>query len=93
METIGKKIKLFFTSPGYGVVGASSNREKFGNKVLRSYLQNQKIAYPINPNEKMIEGVTCLTKIADLPANVKVFLSSHHLLSLKKSCSKQLKKG
>lgn len=65
-----KKIQQFFTSSAYGVAGASNNRDKFGNKVLRAYLQHNKTAYPINPNEKTVEGVACVAKIADLPGDV-----------------------
>jgi hypothetical protein len=31
-----------FSSPAYAVVGASVNQAKFGNKVLRCYLQHNK---------------------------------------------------
>ncbi len=64
-------IKQFFTSQAYGVVGASTNRNKFGNKVLRVYLQNNKKVYPVNPNEKEIEGVASVNTVADLPNDVK----------------------
>ena len=37
-----KRIEAFFTSDMYGVVGASSNRDKNGNKVLLK--QNKKSA-------------------------------------------------
>lgn len=61
------KIKQFFTSSAYAVIGASNNRQKFGNKVLRCYLQNNKTVYPVNPGEKIVEGLPCITEIADLP--------------------------
>jgi len=64
-------MRQFFTSTAYAVVGASNNRNKFGNKVLRCYLQQNKKVYPVNPHEKMIEGVACVQQIADLPDNVK----------------------
>ena len=66
-----KKIELFFTAPAFAVAGASTNRDKFGNKVLRCYIQNKKIAYPINPNEKKIEGISCFKNVADLPDEVQ----------------------
>lgn len=66
-----QSINKFFTSEAYAVVGASSNREKYGNKVLRVYLQKHKKVYPINPHEKSIEGVDCLPDIKSLPTNVK----------------------
>lgn len=65
-----KEIQLFFTSKAYAVVGASSNPSKFGNKVLRCYMQNKLIVYPINPNEKSILGLTCVEGVSDLPEDV-----------------------
>lgn len=70
MNLTDTKIQQFFTSPAYGVVGASSNRAKFGNKVLRCYLNHNMKAYPINPREKEIEEIACIANIADLPADV-----------------------
>lgn len=66
-----EQIDRFFASPAFGVVGASSARYKYGNKVLRCYLQHGRKAIPVNPNEKEIEGVSCVADIADLPAEVK----------------------
>ena len=63
-------IKQFFTSQEYAVIGSSTNRSKFGNKVLRCYQQHNKIVHPVNPKEKIIEGVSCITKFSDLPGAV-----------------------
>lgn len=49
------------------IVGASKNREKFGNKAVRAYLSKEYLVYPINPNEKTIEGVAAYPSILDLP--------------------------
>ncbi len=68
--TIQDQIQQFLASPTFGVVGASTNRQKYGNKVLRCYLQNGKNAIPVNPNEAEIEGIPCAATISDLPANV-----------------------
>lgn len=64
-------MKEFLTSKAFGVVGASANREKFGNKVLRCYLQNNMKAIPVNPRESEIEGLPCVGTIADLPDDVR----------------------
>jgi len=68
---IREQIDRFLASEAFGVVGASSNRHKFGNKVLRCYQQHDRRAIPVNPNESEIEGVACVAGIADLPADVK----------------------
>lgn len=67
--TIQQQIELFLASPAFGVVGASTNRHKFGNKVLRCYLQHDRKAVPVNPNEAEIEGIPCVATISDLPAD------------------------
>jgi predicted CoA-binding protein len=71
MPTLEKKIEQFLSSPAFGVVGASTNREKYGNKVLRCYLQKGRRAVPVHPREPRIEGVACVRSIAELPAEVK----------------------
>ncbi len=63
-------IDLFMQSSAFAVVGASSNRAKYGNKVLRCYLQQGKTVYPINPHEELIEGLPVLHSVSDLPEEV-----------------------
>lgn len=64
------QIESFLSGETFAVVGASSNREKYGNKVLRSYLQNGKTAYPVHPKEAEIEGVRTVPDLASLPVPV-----------------------
>src|ERR1043166_3209812 len=66
-------IEKFLSSKAFGVAGASNNREKYGNKVLRCYLQNGRKAYPINPREKIIEGLESVASVSDLPDEVESF--------------------
>jgi predicted CoA-binding protein len=66
-----QRIELFLSSPAFGVAGASKNRNKYGNKVLRCYQQNGKTVVPINPRESEIEGVACVATIEELPPEVK----------------------
>jgi uncharacterized protein len=63
-------IARFLESPAYGVVGASPRRHKYGNKVLRCYLQNGRRAIPVNPREDEVEGVSCVASVLDLPDDV-----------------------
>ncbi|HWR93295.1 MAG TPA: CoA-binding protein [Desulfobacterales bacterium] len=69
--TIQEQINQFLSAKAFGVAGASSNRHKYGNKVLRCYLQHGKEAVPVNPNEAEIEGVACVKSVQDLPPEVK----------------------
>jgi len=66
-----EQLDRFFGSEVFGVIGASANREKFGNKVLRVYMQHGKKVIPVNPKEKEIEGIPCVESVEDLPSNVK----------------------
>lgn len=71
IDDIEIRIEKFFTSKAYGVIGASNNRAKYGNKVLRVYLQHHMQVYPVNPNEKTIEGIASIDNVLNLPADVK----------------------
>lgn len=71
MKNFPDNIQQFFLPKAFAVIGASTNREKYGNKVLRCYLQHQLTAYPVNPRAKVIEGITCYEDISSLPAEVK----------------------
>ena len=64
-------IDSFFRSPAYAVVGASADRSKYGNKVLRCYLQHKKQVFPVNPVTSEIEGIACVTSVTDLPEQVR----------------------
>ena len=63
-------IERFLSSPAYGVVGASTRRHKYGNKVLRCYQQNGRRAIPVNPREPQIEGAASVASVLDLPDDV-----------------------
>lgn len=68
---MNQDISAFFASDAFGVVGASEDRSKFGNKVMRCYLANRKTVIPVNPKAASIEGIPCVASVADLPDNVK----------------------
>ena len=65
-----KEIDEFLKAEAFGVVGASSDRSKFGNRVLRCYQGHGLKAVPVNPKEKEIEGTPCVASVADLPDDV-----------------------
>jgi len=64
---IKNRILLFLSSEAFGVVGASNNRDKYGNKVLRCYLQHELTAIPVNPREKTVEALPAVASVAELP--------------------------
>ena len=65
-----QRIATFLAAAAFGVVGASSNRDKYGNKVVRCYQQRNRKVIPVNPRQKVIEGIPCVARVSDLPPDV-----------------------
>ena len=61
------KIETFLAGRRFAVVGASSNRAKYGNKVLRAYLQNGLEVVPVSPNSDEVEGLKSSSDLKSLP--------------------------
>lgn len=66
-----ERIRDFLAAGPFAVVGASRDRAKYGNKVLRAYLQRGLRAYPVNPHTPQIEGLPCYPDLASLPETVR----------------------
>ena len=62
------RIDAFLAGTRYAVVGASRDRAKYGNKVLRAYLQNGHDVVAVNPNADAIEGVPSYPSLSSLPS-------------------------
>lgn len=52
------------------VVGASSDRTKFGNKALRAFRAEGHTVIPINPNERQVEGLPTYASVLDVPGPI-----------------------
>ena len=52
------------------VIGASSNRQKFGNRAVRAYVREGYTVIPINPHEAEIEGITAYRSVLDVPGPI-----------------------
>jgi predicted CoA-binding protein len=48
------------------VIGASSNREKFGNKAVRAFQRQGYTVIPITPREESVEGIPAFASILDV---------------------------
>ncbi|HYQ89343.1 MAG TPA: CoA-binding protein [Candidatus Binatia bacterium] len=57
----------FLAEGPYAVVGASNDRTKYGNRVLRAYQRKGWRVYPVNPREPEIEGLTAYPDLKSLP--------------------------
>lgn len=65
-----QQIEAFLDGSPHAVVGASTNRDKYGNKVLRAYQQRGRAVFPVNPRADEVEGLTAYADLAALPETV-----------------------
>jgi uncharacterized protein len=56
--------------PTIAVIGASSDRAKFGNKCVRAYAQRGYQVFPVNPKEATIEGWSAFKSVLDIPGEI-----------------------
>lgn len=52
------------------VIGASSDRRKFGNKAFRAFRSKGYSVIPVNPNEAEIEGAKTVPSVLDIPGKI-----------------------
>jgi predicted CoA-binding protein len=52
------------------VIGASSDRRKFGNRAVRAFRQQGHTVVPINPHEAEIEGLKAYPSVLDVPGTI-----------------------
>jgi predicted CoA-binding protein len=52
------------------VIGASSDRRKFGNRAVRAFVRQGYTVIPINPHEDQIEGLRVYKTILDVPGPI-----------------------
>ena len=54
------------------ILGASADRDKFGNKAVRAFRQQGYSVFPVNPKETQIEGLPCFQKLSDIPERLEM---------------------
>ena len=73
------------TQPSVAILGASSDRGKFGNKSVRAHLSQGYTVYPINPKGDSIEGLTTYARLSDVSTStltrISVYLPPRLLLT------------
>lgn len=52
--------------PSIAIVGASTDRSKFGNKAIRAYVKNGWTVYPLHPKESEIEGLKVFRTVKEI---------------------------
>ncbi|TWT30356.1 hypothetical protein KOR34_49150 [Posidoniimonas corsicana] len=74
------------SKPTVAILGASSDRSKYGNKSVRAHLDQGYDVYPVNPKGGQIEGLTVYPTLAEVPVEdldrVSVYLPPHVTLGL-----------
>ncbi len=67
------------------IIGASSDRKKFGNKAVRAFVWQGYTVFPVNPKESQIESLPVFKSILEVPARpdlVSVYLPPEVLLKV-----------
>ncbi len=65
------------------IIGASTDRNKFGNKAVRAFVQQGYEVFPVNTKEAQVEGLTAYKSIHDVPVRpemISVYLPPPLLL-------------
>jgi uncharacterized protein len=52
------------------VIGASGDRDKFGNRAVRAFRRHGYTVIPINPHETAIEGLKAYRSVLDVPDRI-----------------------
>jgi predicted CoA-binding protein len=52
------------------IIGASNNRQKFGNRALRAMQRSGYTVVPINPHETEVEGLRAYASVLDVPGPI-----------------------
>ena len=52
------------------VIGASSNRQKFGNRAVRAFTRQGYTVIPIHPHEREVEGLKAYGSVLDVPGPI-----------------------
>lgn len=65
-----KAIEEFLRHNKIAVVGASNDRDKYGNKVFRRLKNRGFTVYPVSPHSFSVEGTTSYPTLKDLPEQV-----------------------
>jgi len=67
------------------ILGASTDRSKYGNIAVRAYKDLGWTVYPVNPKAERIEGLTAYASLGDVPGDlerVSVYLPPAVLITL-----------
>ncbi|QDT98006.1 CoA-binding protein [Gimesia aquarii] len=55
------------SKPTVAIIGASTDRQKYGNKAVRAYLKQGYDVYPVHPRETTIESLPVYPTLEEVP--------------------------
>ena len=67
------------------IIGASADRNKFGNKAVRAFVRQGFTVFPVNPKEAQIENLPVFKSVGEVPVRpnlVSVYLPPPVLLKM-----------
>jgi predicted CoA-binding protein len=70
MGNLTEEMREFLAFHTFAIVGASTNRAKYGNIVLRNLRDKGFEVLPVNPHEVEIEGEVAYKNLSSLPKDV-----------------------
>ena len=56
--------------PSIAIIGASTDRSKYGNKATRAFAQGGWTVYPVNPTAETVEGLPAYKSLMDVPGPI-----------------------
>ncbi len=90
-------LSSIFEPESIAVIGASNNETKWGGRLLKNILSGfSGPVYPVNPNEKVVQGVTSYPSVMDIPGDVGmavIAVPAQFVLSIVEECGKKGVKG
>lgn len=90
-------LSSIFEPASIAVVGASNNETKWGGMILKNICSGYKGAvYPVNPNEKEVQGLTSYPSVLDIPGDVEMAITAipvQLVLQVVENCGKKGVKG
>lgn len=76
MNITKQNIDAFYASKNIAVVGASVKTRKFGNDIIKEFVNKNFVVYPVHASADTIENQKSFKSIADLPSEVDSILIS-----------------
>lgn len=83
-KSVREKIDAFLAAGRFAVVGASNDRSKYGNRVLRFYQHSGRDVVPVNPNADIVEGLPAAASLSciDPPVRAISVITQPHVTEL-----------